>query len=388
MPRFKPQSESDRTLRCLVQKVREKGVIWCIRKGAITFFNDTLIRRVAWIFPALRFLLRPHTESEKRILAICDFRVMPWTVGELLYFQEMTLMLRLEHNVDKVDTVWLCDPNNPARRDQGITAENYHYYLSVLLPLAYVNPHLGSFMLMDSPEALKSYVIDNLHRYYVFPPAKEVLGLQRAYTGYFNRALNFYAHHGFIPHLSCKPAMNMWAHSFLQQEIRPYLPIVVHLRNRADSVARNSKLDCWLEFFKFCRDRFNVKFIVIGTREESDPRVRSLQNVIFSKDYGTTVEQDCALIQTSLMYMGGSSGVMVMAIFSNVPYIWFNPRPIHENIVHGSQLPFATSLQRLVWKPETTESIIDEFTDIFGQIDISQWEQEFDKLSLDSGSPN
>lgn len=76
----------------------------------------------------------------------------------------MTLISRLEHNVDRVDIVWLCDPDNPARGDQGISAQNYHYHLSALLPLAHVNPHLGSFMLMDSPEALESYVTDNLYR--------------------------------------------------------------------------------------------------------------------------------------------------------------------------------------------------------------------------------
>lgn len=89
------------------------------------------------------------------------------------------------------------------------------------------------------------------------------------------------------------------------QEVRPHLPVVVHLRNRTDQADRNADLESWLGFFTSCKDRFDVKFIVIGTREEIVSRFRDLRNVIFSKDYSTTIEQDCALIQTALMYMGG-----------------------------------------------------------------------------------
>lgn len=387
----------------LADKVREKGVIWCLKTGLskvyrrlrwvagkpyrrLYHFAHQIVGRTSWMIPALGFLLRSATQSEKRILAICDFRTMPYAVGELLYFQEMTLILRLEHNVDKIDIVCLCDPTNPARNDQGITTENYHYHLSALLPLAHVNPHLGSFLLMDSPEALESYVANNLHRYYVFPPATDIVGLRRTYKDYFNRVLRFYAEHGFLPYLSCKPTTIMWAYSFLQQEIRPYLPVVVHLRNRADRVDRNADLESWLGFFMSCKDRFDVKFIVIGTREEIEPRFRCLDNVIFSKDYGTTVEQDCALIQTSLMYMGSCSGIAVMALFNNVPYIVSNFRPGHEDIPYGSQLPWATPLQRLVWEPETTELLIDEFTSLFHHIDTSRWRQEFDRVTRGSSA--
>lgn len=35
----------------------------------------------------------------------------------------------------------------------------------------------------------------------------------------------------------------------------------------------------------------------------------------------------------------------------------------------------------IIWEPETTESLINEFTDVFRQIDIAQWEQNFDELA-------
>lgn len=290
------------------------------------------------------------------------------------------MLLRLEHKVDKIDVIWLCDSKNPARPDQGMTQDNYHYHLSALLPLAHVNPHLGSFLLMDSPGAVESYVVDNLHRYHVFPPSRDYLVKQSTYTDYFNRVQRFYTEHGFIPHLSCKPAMISWAYSFIEKEVHPNLPIVVHLRNRSDARQRNAILESWLEFFAFCKGKFNVKFIIIGTRGEIDPRFRCLENVIYSKDYGTTVEQDVALIQTSLMYLGTCSGINIAAKLSNVPYILFRYRPVHAHITYGSQIPWAISLQRLFWEPETTGLLIHEFTDIYRQIDILQWEQNFDKV--------
>ncbi len=369
------QQENKTTLRFVIRRLREKGIVYCF-KAAVRIFARPIVRRIGWIFPSLRFLVRPSIQSEKRILAIYDFRTHPWTVGELLYFQQMTLMLRVEHNIDKVDMIWLCDPSRPKHGIYGITPENYHYHLSTLLPLAQVNPHLGSFLLMDSSQALESYVTNNLHRYHVFPPARDIFGLQDSYRDYFNCVQRFYAKHGFIPHLSCKPAMVKWAYSFIEQEVRPHLPVVVHLRNRSAEMERNAKLEDWSEFFTFCQDKFNVKFILISTREEIDPRFRGLENVIFSKDYSTTVEQDMALIQASLIFLGTRSGTWVFPAFSNLPYILFNFRTQDEDIPHGSvHLLWATSLQRLVWEPETTESLIDEFTNLFNRVDKQDWEE-------------
>ena len=353
--------------------------------------QSTVVRRATLIIPYLRFLLRPSTQLEKRILAILDLRVVPSTYGEVLIFQEVTMIERILHGVDKIDVVWLCPPNQPARDDQRITKDNYYYYLSDRLPLAHVNPHLGSFFLMDSPEALEAYIKDNAHRYYVFPPFRDYLGMRLTYQEYFDRVQEFYRQYGYIPHLSCQSAMVTWARFFIKENIRPYLPVTVHLRNDKTktwvrALERNAKLDCWLEFFALCEDKFDVKFIVVCGKDEIDPRLRNLANVILSKDYSTTVEQDLALIQASLMFMGVCSGMDVMPMFSDIPYIVTNFRSRSETIPYGLAPVFATSLQRLIWEPETTELLIDEFTNLFRQVDTSQWERDFDRLARDSGA--
>lgn len=334
-------------------------------------------RRATWVLSSLAFIARSRSRSEKRLLAICDFRTMPYTVGELLYFQEMTLALRIEYHVDKVDIVWLCDPANPARgADQGITPDNYHLHLSRLLPLAHVNPHLGSFMLMDSSDRLNSYIVDNIDRYHVWPSYKDYSVKRPTYPSYFNNMLAFHARHGFIPYLSCKSAMVDWASSFLQREAGGRLPVVAHLRKMGNATGRNALLDCWLEFFDYCRTEFaDVQFIIIGDREEIDPRFRRLSNVIFSKDYGTTIEQDLALIQSGNAYIGCCSGVAMMSLFSDKPYVVFNFQPCYENVPYGTQLPFATPLQKLVWEPENTTMLMEEFSWLHGEIHAIQKEE-------------
>ena len=68
-----------------------------------------------------------------------------------------------------------------------------------------------------------------------------------------------------------------------------------------------------------------------------------------------------------------------MAVFSDRPYLIFNLRLVHTKLAPGSQHPFATPLQKLVWKPETTELLIDEFSNLFAKIDTAQWKENFNQ---------
>lgn len=385
------------SLQLLANKVREKGIIGAFMAGVSRIFRviSRPVRRLrkrilkrnwiplGWVFPSLRLVTQSDAPFQNSILVICDFRTIPFTVGELLWFQAYAMMLRIEHKADKIDLVWLCDPERPARWDEGVTPANYHYHLSRLLPLAYVNPYLGSFLLMDSSEAVEMYVKDNLHRYsHIAPSFKDYAVRRLTYLDWYAQLLDFHRRHGYVPQLSCKPGMLLWARSFIRQEVRPHIPIVVHMRNdRSWARDRNARFESWLEFFEFCRGKYEVKFLAIGTRDEIDPRARDLDNLIFTAEHGTTVEQDMALIQSGLLYLGSTSGPAVMASLSGRPYAIFNYRASHTRLPKGSQHPFAAPMQKLVWEPETTELLIAEFTKIFHGIDSSHWAQEFDRLA-------
>lgn len=283
------------------------------------------------------------------------------------------------HDAEKVDLVWLCDPGS-FRPDSGLNPDNYHHFLSRMLPLAYINPYLGSFMLMDSLDSLQSYIAANGDRYIVVPPYQDKKGrVLKDYTQSFNYIYQIHAEHGRIPYLSCRPSTVSWARLFMDKVAGTSVPVVVQLRNARDNTVRNAKLECWSEFFQHCQSRFDVRFIVIGDKEQLDDRIRSLPNVVFAKDHGTTAEQDMALIQTCCLYLGVTSGPAVMAAFSRTPYLIFNLRLFYTKLAPGSQHPFATPLQKLVWQPETTELLIKEFTQLFSQIDTAKWKADFQR---------
>ena len=326
---------------------------------------------------------------KKNLLYVCDLRRVIWDIGNFLQVQMDSMISRWEHKADRIDIIWLYRFENPASAHSTLN-ENHYYFLSKLLPLAYVNPYLGLFMLLRSVESLELYVNAGKDVYEGVVYTLPYTGRPH-FGGVYGETISFYEKYGFIPYLSCQPAMLLWANTFLKLHEIIY-PIVVHLRR--DPCGRrpqsDSDFDAWLGFFKHCRSKYKKRFmfVVIGTREEIDPRFREIGNVIFSKDYGTTVEQDLALIQASLMFMGCSSGPESMAVYGGMPYLIFDPflsgrdKKGYECIERGTQYPFAMPLQRLVWKPGTMNIIVEEFEKLISEIDIRQWKQRYDEIDI------
>jgi hypothetical protein len=326
-------------------------------------------------------------ELEPRILAVWDFGEVPFTVGELLYHQEVSLILREVHQVERIDLALLIDREHPGRFDQGLTAANADYYFSKLLPAAFVNPHLGALLVFDNAQALDAYIADNRNRYYVFPPHVDQSGRKiKGYEHYFNYVQEFYRERGYIPYLSCRPAMVAWALCFLAEHVRPRFPVSLQLRNNTLFPERNSKLDEWLEFVSYCESHFPVTFVLVGDREEIDPRFRDRPNVLVAKDYGTTVEEDLALIQASMLHMGSVSGPTMFAIFRDAPYLIYRFRVQHEEMQWGTSAAWATPLQKLVWESETHERIKADFSAIWAQLRPEAWAEDFGRLAHEAVS--
>lgn len=125
-------------------------------------------------------------------------------------------------------------------------------------------------------------------------------------------------------------------------------------------------------------------FVMIGEKEEIDPRFRGFSNVLIAKDYSTTIEQDLALIQAGIMFLGTTSGPATMALFSDKPYVIYGFQTVYEKLETGQQMPWATLLQKLVWGQETTEKLITDFEWLYNQIDREKWRIEFERLAGDA----
>ncbi|MEW6114144.1 MAG: hypothetical protein AB1664_18565, partial [Thermodesulfobacteriota bacterium] len=132
----------------------------------------------------------------------------------------------------------------------------------------------------------------------------------------------------------------------------------------------------WMEFFKHCEGRYPVKFLLLaGSVREVPPELRSLSNILVTKDYNTTLEQDMCLVECSSMFMGSSSGPSIMVVYSDKPYAIFGFKsPSPERVKPGmDRFAFATNHQRIIWENETFPMILDEFLRMYKVVDVEEW---------------
>jgi len=383
----------------LAGKVREKGVVWCLRRAASLLLEPAYrpikqsadsayrsIRRsvgfLRWAYPTMNEILSPAHPNDRRLLAIYDLSSQPFSIGDILVIQEASLVLRERHHLDTVDFALVYDPKHPASSDPAfadITESNVMYHLASILPVAQVNQHLGSLFVFNSHLHLQRFIADNTDLYHVWPPAWKFAKREYLYYGVFNDLLyNHYVEHGSIPHLSCRQFLINWAQAFYCEHVYPQVPVTVQVRNiKAFGTHRNLRLECWLEFFHHCQERYPVKFVIICALAEVDDRLRQCPNVVIAKDYHTGIEQDLALIHMAAIHMGASSGPGAMAIFNIKPYLIVNtdlvPNLYRDMIREDSFLRFyfAGPLQRFAVGPETTELLIAEFAKMWATIDVA-----------------
>lgn len=373
-------------LRAGVHRIKPilRPVYWPLRSFA---------RFIVWAIPSLGRLVTPRATQGRRILVVYDTSSQPFSIGDLLIFQEASLVLCDTHQVDVVDFAIVFDPKNPASSDPvfagTVTEENVMYHLASLLPIAQVNPRLGSIFVFDSHAHLQRHITDNADRYHVWPSGWKVATREYLSPTIFNDLL--YAHyerHGSIPQLSCRPFLRTWAERFYSEHVRPQVPVTVNIRNnKLWHLNRNSQIDCWVQFFQHCESRFPVKFVLICAYSEIDIRLRGCTNVIFAKDHHTGVEQDMALIHSSAMHMGAGSGPATMAWFNSKPYLMVNttyqagefferPGMIVQEESRIQRFWFAGPNQRIANEKESAELLIREFALLWEGIDKEVWRSQ------------
>jgi hypothetical protein len=327
-------------------------------------------------FPALMGVRHP---ANQRLLLIYDFASQPFSVGDILIFQEASLVLREMHGLGKIDFAAVYEPAKPVVADPAfswIDPDSFLFHLSSFLPAAQVNPHLGSLFLFDSHRQLESYIADNISDYHVWPTLPRYALREYLYYYCFNELFySYYQQHGALPSLASRPAALAWAKHFIKEHAPSATPVTVQLRHNKVNPARNSNYDAWMAFFEHCADRYPVKFIVICAHSEVDPRLRQMKNVMVAKDYCTSVEQDLALIEAARIHMGVSSGPAAMVLFSGKPYCIFNWEANLSSIKgfvqdgHRYRYYFSTPYQNCIFGTETPDLLIAEFKRLWSTVE-------------------
>jgi hypothetical protein len=342
--------------------------------------------------------------SEKRVLVLYDLSIQPFSVGDILIMQEAALILREQLGTQLIDFALLYNPNSPSNNDaafKDIVSETAINNLISLLPVAQVNPYIGSIFTFNHRQQLEKFISDNLTIYDVWPSGW-TFGVRREYLYYriFDEIIYpFYKKNHKIPTLSAREPLKKWASIFFKRYCSDSLPITVNLRNNPNfQTSRNLTIEHWVEFFNKCGNTYNVKFIIICARSEIDERLRNCQNVLFAKDFDTNIEQDLALIQCSAIHLGVPSGPATVAFFSEKPYLIFKGELHKQFFKHHDMVTlspdgtqkfcFASDSQLFISGVESSSKMLAEFHKIYSSFEVNAWlsNNEINKANIEIAS--
>lgn len=387
----------------IFRKIGRHGIVMSF-KIFLRIFNERVyifcLTRIPWAlkfrfyYHLARLLFMPNLHRKRRILGIWDFKALPWSVGDPLAFIETLSVLKVQYDAEEVDVCIVYDRDSPAGNRgrmnssnavNNITCSNAQDYMLEFLPLFSTSPYLGSVYQFNSRKEFYYFLKNNLQRYNIFPSL--VKHLSETYNFYcrtpvLKEIIEFYNDNGYIPHLRVGSRDRSWAKWFYVKHLpENSLPVSLSLKRTGHAVDRNIEPVVWLSFIDKCRLDFpEVVFVIVGLREEAFEGLRNRPNVIIAKDFGTSLIEDLALIRASLLYMGTSSGVNLIAWFSSLPYLVFQ-MPADNLHRHGLKteegFPFLNNKQKNFITTEiTAELLFDEFRKLYLELDKNEWRKK------------
>lgn len=320
-------------------------------------------------------------------MGIYDLKVFPWDVGDPLIFVEILNVLKIKHKADAVDVCVIYDRDSPGYREKNnlkcnLTSENAQDYMFELLPLFSTCQYPGSIYQFNSRREFRRFLRMNIRRYEVFPPLGQQLGEVDIYRwrGILRPIMEFYDIHKYIPYLRIGRRDECWARWLYARNLpEGAVSVTLSLKGTMHRTECNADPSIWLSFIDRCKVNFpEVVFFVVGLREEVFEGLRDRSNVIIAKDFGTSIIEDLALIRSSLMHMGTSSGVNVIAMFSDLPYI-MTQLSLYTYLQHGikpdEKFSFMLDTQKIfsVNTAVTTEFLFNEFKETYLSLDKDKW---------------
>ena len=328
----------------------------------------------------LKLILAPGFQR-KRILGIWDYKALPWSVGDPLFFIEMLSILKIRHNAEEIDICIVYDRDNPSgnrgrkSKYSNITSENAQDYVLEFLPLFSTSPYLGSIFQFNSRKEFYYFLRGNSERYDIFPPLGHHLSETYNYYGGTPHTIDidkFFKDFGYIPHLRVGSRDKAWARYFYLKHLKEKaIPISLSLKQTSHAPERNALPSVWLSFIDKCDKEFKeVVFIGVGLREEIFDGLRERRNIIIAKDFGSSITEDFALIRTSFIYMGTNSGINTIAQFSDLPYLIFQfPQELLRYFEYRSDNQKVFSAKTKV----TPELLFQEFKNLYLKLDRNKW---------------
>lgn len=328
-----------------------------------------------------------NLHDEKVFSAIWDFFARPYAVGDLITWCMECYIKAKILRCDYVDYYVIADPERPAMPLQPmITSSNYNRYLIELNPIFYFNPLLRNLQVFGARKTFEHFLethFDENAQIYPNPKSYTQEQGKDAYLFRHHEINDFYYNNGYIPYLKAPGGINVrkdLKHFGFQED--DFL-VAVHLRQRkhdhyygAVDLPRDANIDSWLDLFKYAAKKFpQVKFMLLGRKEEIPAEAYLLTNVYYLKEFGMGLVHELAFIHEANLFLGSNSGPAMMAMFSTTPYIiFYSPKSAaHTSYVTVTpvgceKVPFAREEQWLSWLDDRTEVLIESFSRIYKKL--------------------
>ncbi len=319
----------------------------------------------------------------QRVLAVIDYSVQPYSIGDFLVYIIGSMVAAIQSGATKIDFCFISDPSRPPLdpiMSKLVTEDNHYFHLMTFLPVVQLNPMLGSVFVFDSIDSYNNFISKYQEEYHLWPSSEQLKAGKYMYYDILKMVADHFIKFSSIPKISFNNNLKLWANNFFKINTIGTIPVTVNIRNNQYFHAhRNSNVEAWKEFFMTCSKKYKAKFIITCAASEIDERLRSVDNVVFSKDFNTNLMQDLALINFSAFHIGSASGPAILPVFDSRPYYIFNCDALpHLNLYQGSlehaeendlRFSFARELQSIGVSEETSASILKEFEKIWSSRD-------------------
>lgn len=310
---------------------------------------------------ASKILFRGSTP--KRVLGIWDFENGRAVIGDAIAFHEILLVIAEEKQLDRIDICFI----KPQLRNlkKNVYQITDTALVDDIISLNKINPRLGSYYVFDENDQFSRFFHSVKDSYITFP--NPFMPFSTVSNWYY--LTDFYEKNQYLPELKVDSKNIAWAKEFLDERCNGRIPIVVAMRKNNRDIDRNAPQQEWTNFFDFCAIMYpQLKFIVIGTKEEIIPELLDRDNVIFAKkEANSTLLQDMALIEASEAVLVHNSGVTAFSWFVKKPTLLFGVDKKHEHFGHALSIDnsvpynFLSGEQRLLWGEYTQKDIINNF---------------------------
>lgn len=326
--------------------------------------------------------------NNKRLVAVYDFAVMPYALGDVLTWSVKKSVTALNHGLESV-VVYICaDEKNPSNfhQNQFVTPTNFEASLLELMPAFWSNPMMSEVRVFRSREALMESLsslsdLDTASRAGLtgYDYVWENRGQLAVVNSYLERQIcshediNDYAarNAGGIPWLQMPESFTSAVRDLRASWSPEGYFVAMNIRTRAydpesddAEQARDANLEVWKGFIERAAvERSDVTFVLTGRMQEKPPALLSLNNLIFPRALGYGLGHELAWVNQADCFMGSSSGFAAMANFSRRPYLitGMNPRACKNYCIRMDvpRLPFARDGQELMYGEESGERLMD-----------------------------